>query len=1076
MSAPDSYTPRHLAEKILTSRSALEGERKQVTVLFADVAGFSSLAERLDPEAIHEVMDGCFAALTQHVHRYEGTINQFTGDGIMALFGAPIAHEDHAVRALHAALDIQTAMQTYGEAVQRQWGEPFQMRVGVNTGLVVVGRIGDDLRMDYTAQGDTVNLAARMQQMAIAGAIWVAEATFRTAAEAFEWQSLGPMAVKGKTAEVGVYELRGRRETRGRLSMVARRSLTQFTGRDVELQQLMAAWRRAQSGHGQVVSVVGEAGLGKSRLLYEFKRHLEQEKARGVEGTCFNYGSSISYLPFLDIVRHVCGLTESDAEAAAKRQIEMHLTALGLESAAVSPYLHNVLSFSVDDQIFPKLTANLVRQRTVNALKTLVMAEARHRALALILEDVHWIDKATEEVVGTVVDAMVDVPLLLVLVYRPEYLHGWAGRPNHASISLGALAQSGGAAMVRAVLNRAYASQVSLAPLPPAERTAMAQALLGGATIPTEFETLIVSKTDGNPLFIEEMTRSLLERGAMTRTPEGYVVTRPVETLDPPATVQGVLLARIDRLPSDLKEILQVAAVIGRVFTHPLLAHVVGRGAALEPMLLELVDLEFIYPTNLAPRGEYSFKHVLTQEAVYGTLLRPPREMCHQRVGEALEVLYPDRLEESYELLAYHYGRSGNKDKAVEYLCLANGKAAKASAMDEAKRHFDEAMALLDTLPATAVNQRRRVSLLVDQGWVMNALLRFPEYHGLLTRYEAMATALGDRRLLGAFHARLAWSEWSFGDFERAAQTAAVAVQQCGEAGNHDDAAQAYVHWQWSHLCTGDYEGVLRLETEILRTLEDHFNLRWYLFAVTAASLAYSWLGRWDEAVAEAEKAFRMGSEFADNSVIAFAAFTLSHAYTAKGDLPQALSYGELAVDKAPTPADKVWSQSFLCWALCRAGQPQRGVDFLVQSVAMQRGARFIWSEVCALWLGEGYWRLGEHDKARQTLEELESTAQRCGMQFLVGSARRLLGELNLLDNPVEAAACFETSITTLGRIKAENELALAYAGYGRLHARQGDTARARDCLTRALAIFERLGTLGEPDRVLQEMAALPVG
>ena len=226
-----------------------------------------------------------------------------------------------------------------------------------------------------------------------------------------------------------------------------------------------------------------------------------------------------------------------------------------------------------------------------------------------------------------------------------------------------------------------------------------------------------------------------------------------------------------------------------------------------------------------------------------------------------------------------------------------------------------------------------------------------------------------------------------------------------GEAGNHDDAAQAYVHWQWSHLCTGDYEGVLRLETEILRTLEDNFNLRWYLFAVTAASLAYSWLGRWDEAVAEAEKAFRMGSEFADNSVIAFAAFTLSHAYTAKGDLPQALSYGELAVDKAPTPADKVWSQSFLCWALCRAGQPQRGVDFLVQSVAMQRGARFIWSEVCALWLGEGYWRLGEHDKARQTLEELESTAQRCGMQFLVGSARRLLGELTLLDNPVEAAA-----------------------------------------------------------------------
>ena len=280
-------------------------------------------------------------------------------------------------------------------------------------------------------------------------------------------------------------------------------------------------------------------------------------------------------------------------------------------------------------------------------------------------------------------------------------------------------------------------------------------------------------------------------------------------------------------------------------------------------MLLELLDLEFIYLTSRALQGEYSFKHVLTQEAVYGTLLRPQREMYHERVGEALEVLYPDRLEEYYELLAYHYVRSGNKDKAVEYLYRANRKAAKASAMEEAKRHFDEAMRLLDTLPATEVNQRRRVLLLVHQGWVMNALLRFPEYHGLLTRYEAVAAAIGDQGLLGAFYARLAWSEWSFGDFARAVHTAAKAVEQCAAAGNREDAAQAYVHWQWSHLCTGDYDGVLSLEAEVLRTLEDHFNPRWYLFAVTGASLAHSWLGRWDGAVAEAEKAFRMGSESA---------------------------------------------------------------------------------------------------------------------------------------------------------------------------------------------------------------------
>jgi len=412
---PLSYTPRHLAEKILTSRSALQGERKQVTVLFADVVGFSTMSEHLEPEDVHTIMDGCFAILAQHVHYYEGTINQFTGDGIMALFGAPITHEDHAVRALHAALDIQAALRDYGEVVQRQWGVPFQMRLGWNTGLVVVGRIGDDLRMDYTAQGDTTNLASRMQQMATAEAIWVAEATHRIANEAFIWQALGPMPVKGKTAPVAVYALRNRRPLRSRFDTLVRRGLTPLVGRTPELQQLLAAWVQAQQGHGQMVSVVGEVGLGKSRLVYEFKQQLRQEEAHYVEGTCFTYGDSISYLPFLDIVHALCELEEGATEADMKHQIEAHLATLELAPSEVTPYLHNLLSFTVEDEVFPKLTPELTRQRTVEALKTLVVAEAHRHPLVVILEDVHWIDTATEEVVGTIVEAMVEVPLLLVL-------------------------------------------------------------------------------------------------------------------------------------------------------------------------------------------------------------------------------------------------------------------------------------------------------------------------------------------------------------------------------------------------------------------------------------------------------------------------------------------------------------------------------------------------------------------------------------------------------------------------------------------------------------------------------------
>jgi class 3 adenylate cyclase len=596
----------------------------------------SWLADRLDPEDVHTLMDGCFAILTQQVHHYEGTINQFTGDGIMALFGAPIAHEDHAVRALHAALGIQAALREYGGTVQRQWGVPFQMRLGLNTGTVV-GRIGDDLRMDYTAQGDTTNLAARLQQMAPPGAIWVTEATHRAAGAAFEWQALGPMPVKGKAVPVAVYSLRGRLASRSRFDVEARRGLTRFVGRSAEFQQLLAAWGQSQQGHGQVVSVIGEAGFGKSRPLYEFKQQLGQVGARYVEGTCFTYGESISYLPFLDIVRTLCGLEEDGDETAAKRQINAHLATLALESSPVVPYLHNLLSFTVDDEVFPRLTLEIIRQRTVAALTTLIVAEAHARPLVRILEDVHWIDTATEEVISAVVKAMTALPLLLVLVYRPEYVQAWASRLFHTRLTLGGLASPGGAEIVRAVLAKPYASRLSLTPLAPAHRTMIAQEVLRTTTIPPEVEQLIVSKTDGNPLFIEELALSLVESGALVRTPTGYVLTRPGETLEVPTTVQGVLLARIDRLPEDLKEVLQLAAVIGRVFSFPLLARVVQHGAELEHLLLHLEEQEFIYPTSLALQREYSFKHVLTQEAVYGTLLRPQREMYHEWIGEALD-------------------------------------------------------------------------------------------------------------------------------------------------------------------------------------------------------------------------------------------------------------------------------------------------------------------------------------------------------------------------------------------------------------------------------------------------------
>jgi class 3 adenylate cyclase/tetratricopeptide (TPR) repeat protein len=1080
--APVSYTPRHLAERILTGRSSLEGERKQVTVLFADVAGFTALSERLDPEVVHTIMDGCFSILGEQVHHYEGTINQYTGDGIMALFGAPIAHEDHALRAAHAALGIQEALAEYGAAVERQWKVPFRMRVGLNTGPVIVGRIGDDLRMDYTAQGDTVNLAARLQQLAEPGAIAVAQAIYRIGEEMFEWADLGHHEVHGKSAPVPVYRLTGRGAAHGRFDVLVRRGLTPLVGRDEELGVLTQAWANAGTGAGRVVSVVGEAGLGKSRLLYEFKRHLGAENARFIEGTCFTYGESISYLPFLEVVRSLCGIADGADETAGKRTITATIDRLGLSADKVEPYLHNLLSYAVDDPVFSRLTAELVRRRTVEALTVLLFAEAAAAPLALIIEDVHWIDTATEEVIGAVVEALSQAPMLLVLVYRPEYLRQWGETADHAEVVLRQLQSASGAAMVRAILAKPYTTDLALEPLSAEQSTAVARRILGEGAIAPELERLIVKRTEGNPLFVEELTRSLIEDGALREDGGAYALARPVEELDIPPTLQGVLLARIDRLPDELKETLQVAAAIGRVFSHAVMAKASPVSAPVDDLLLRLHDLDFVYPASVGPQRDYSFNHVLVQEAVYSTLLKGKRIAYHEAIGRAIEALYPDSLEEQAQVLVRHFHEAGNADKEVTYLDMANQKASKANAMEEAKRYFDEAMRLMDSLPNTAANERRRIALLVNQADVFLLLVKFPEYYDHLKRYEDVAVRVNDPWLLGAFYSRLTQCEWSFGNYDQAIQHAKKGTELCAAAGNTEDGGDTYLTWAWTNLNKGDYDQVFSLTEQVLRTMGTHFNLRDYTYTYAARSLAHTWCGRWDNAVAEAGEALKNGEEFSDRSFISMSQWVTAYAYLHKGDLTQAKESAERAIQIAPSPGDKMWSQATLACVQCRDGNPRQCVEILAEVIPVYRAAKFVSIEMFyALFLGEGYWLVGEHDKATQTLEECLETAERCGMKFFLGSTHRLLGEMALTTGPTQAeeplaASHFEKSIAVLREIQAENELALAYAAYGRLHQQQGDVTQARTYLTQALEIFKRLGTLGEPGKVQQTLSALPAG
>jgi tetratricopeptide (TPR) repeat protein len=543
-----------------------------------------------------------------------------------------------------------------------------------------------------------------------------------------------------------------------------------------------------------------------------------------------------------------------------------------------------------------------------------------------------------------------------------------------------------------------------------------------------------------------------------------------------PATIQDVIMARVDSLPEESKSLLQTVSVVGRESSYDLIKRL--KNLAEQELLSHLSvlkDSELLYERGIYPQSTYVFKHALTQDVAYDSLLLKRRKEIHEEIGAVIEALYPDRLEEYHELLAYHYGRSANADKAVRYLDLANQKAAKLNAMDEAKAYFDEAMALLDALPETEENRQRRISLLVNQGIVIMLLFKSSEYYKFLTRYEAMARDLGNPELLGAFYARLGHCEFSFGNYDQAIRTFGKAAELCQAAGNAEEAGYAYVWWQFSHLDRGDYERVLALKEDVLRTIEQGFNLRWHTYALSVASRACSYLGRWDEAVKEGKKALNVAEEFSDNSLISFAAWNLSIVYAWKGDLARAVEYGELSFQKAPTLADKAWAQRALGWVLCRSGETARGIELLTTVSPILRGGQFISTEIpLVCFLGEGFWLAGEDDKAKHMFEEGLEMAERYGTRYHVGFTRRLLGEIGLKTNPTQAALHFERSIAVLQEIKAENELALAYKGYGYLHKQQNQIVQAKEYLMKALKIFERLGTLLEPDKVREILAELP--
>ena len=757
--APRAYMPAHLTDKILAARPALEGERKQVTVLFADLKDSTELIRGLDPEAAQQLLDPAIHRMMDAVHRFEGTVNQVLGDGIMALFGAPIAHEDHALRACYAALAMQAAMRAYTEEVRRTRGLELRMRVGLNSGEVVVRAIGNDLHMDYSAVGETTHLAARMEQMAMPGSIRLTASTLGLVEGLVQVTALGPVPVKGLVEPVEVFELVGASSLRRRLQAAAARGLTPFVGRQQELEALYQALARAQTGHGQVVALVGEAGVGKSRLVHECVHSHRTQGWRVLESASVSYGKATPYFPVMDLLKRYCHVDDGDDVRTIRAKVTGQVLTLDETLQETLPALLALLDAVPDDSPFLDLDPPQRRQRTLDGLKRVLLRESQVQPLLLVFEDLHWIDAETQALLDRLVESLPTAQLLLLVNYRPEYQHGWG--------------------------SKTYYTQLRLDPLPPASADEFLQALLGDDPSLAPLKQLLIARTEGNPFFLEESVRTLVETGVLVGEPGAYRLAQALPTIQVPATVQAVLAARIDRLPPEEKRLLQTAAVIGTEVPLPLLQAIADLPeAALHRGLAHLQAAEFLYETRLFPEPEYTFKHALTHEVAYNSLLLERRRGLHARLVEALEALAPERVAEQVERLAHHALRGEVWDKAVTYCQQAGARAHDRAAFREAVASFEQALQALAHLPEDGDTRVLAIELRLALGSALTALGEYGRRLALLGEAEALARALDDRARLGRVLAEMAQVLRITGDHDGAMAAGQQALELAAALGD----------------------------------------------------------------------------------------------------------------------------------------------------------------------------------------------------------------------------------------------------------------------------------------------------
>jgi class 3 adenylate cyclase/tetratricopeptide (TPR) repeat protein len=1039
---PLAYTPAYLAEKILTARPALEGERKLVTVLFADLKDSTELIRGLDPEDAQQLLDPALHRMMDAVHRFEGTVNQVLGDGIMALFGAPLAHEDHALRACYAALAMQAAMRVYTEDVRRTHGVELRMRVGLNSGEVVVRAIGNDLHMDYSAVGETTVLAARMEQMATPGSSRLTPATLRLVEGLVQVTALGPIPVKGLVEPVEVFELLGASGVQRRLQAAAARGLTRFVGRDQELVVMQQALERASAGHGQVVALVGEAGVGKSRLVYECLHSHCTQGWRVLEAASVSYGQATPYFPVIDLLKRYAQVDEHDDTRTIRAKVTGHVLTLDETLHATLSALLSLVEALPGDSPFLHLDPSQRRQHTLDALKCLVLRESQVQPLLLVFEDLHWIDTETQTLLDSLVESLPTSQLLLLVNYRPEYQHGWG--------------------------SKTYYTQLRLDTLPAAQAEEFLDALLGDAPSLAPLKQLLIARTEGNPFFLEESVRTLVETGVLVGEPGAYRLVQALPTIQVPATVLAVLAARIDRLPPEEKHLLQSAAVIGTAVPLPLLQAIADvPEAVLHRGLAHLQAAEFLYETRLFPTPDYTFKHALTHEVAYNSLLLERRRGLHARLVETLEALAPERGAEQIEHLAHHALRGVVWDKAVIYCQQAGARAHDRAAFREAVGYYEQSLQALPHLPESGDTREVALELRLALGGALIILGEYGRHLALLGEAEALARALNDRARLGRVLAYTASSLRIKGDLDSALAVGQQAFALAAALGESTVQVQAAYDLALVYYALGDFGQAAELWRRTMEAADrvsgtPSTDLR--IRAQTWLARTLGQLGAFAEGRHHGEAALRLATREGRGDTPIAAHRSLGLLYLAQGDLEHARRVLEsgLALCRASGHRNVLpVIAAGLGYAVALQGRLAEGRALVEEAIREslstgalgQHAGRVAWlSEVCRL--------AGRREEAWQHAHQALDLARQLKAR---GDEAHALHQLAVVSahaaspDAAHAEALYQQALALAKELGMRPLQAHSHRGLGLLYATTGQPEQARTALTTAITLYRAM-------------------